>query len=254
MLDFSTLTDRQREIYEFIKQKIEERGYGPTVREIGESRVPPIRSPNGVMCHLRALETKGFIKRAGKQARAIELVHYKPGSAGLPLLGDVAAGHPIDAPAQSERLEFNELFGHPENFALRVRGNSMIESHIIDGDYVVIRRRETAENGQRVVVMVDNEVTLKRFYKTGDEIRLEPDNGKMKPIRLDATKNVPHPGRTSRRLAKILTSVGSRQEKVAKSTAARKLQGHSARQRADSVGFAVRRVPFARRAYPVVAW
>ncbi|MGE3808745.1 MAG: LexA family protein, partial [Gemmataceae bacterium] len=80
----SRLTDRQREIYDFIREKIETRGYGPTVREIGESRTPKIKSPNGVMCHLKALEKKGLIKRTGFRARAIELVDYRPGSAGLP--------------------------------------------------------------------------------------------------------------------------------------------------------------------------
>jgi repressor LexA len=180
MPDFSQLTQRQREIYDFIRSKIEGRGYGPTVREIGLGF--DIKSPNGVMCHLKALEKKGLIIREGFSARAIQLVDYHPGSAGLPLLGLVAAGAPTAAMPQDERLEFNELFGGPENYALRVRGQSMIEDHIEEGDYVVIRRQETANNGQRVVAMVDNEVTLKRFYRDRNHIRLEPSNGKMQPI------------------------------------------------------------------------
>jgi repressor LexA len=184
MPDFSQLTDRQREIYEFIREKIESRGYGPTVREIGLAF--DIKSPNGVMCHLKALEKKGLILREGFSARAIQLVDHRPPAIGLPLLGTVAAGALTEAvPQESERLEFNELFGGPDQFALKVRGQSMIEDHIDDGDYVIIRRQETAANGERVVAMVDSEVTLKRFYKEKDHIRLEPANGKMSPIVVD---------------------------------------------------------------------
>src|SRR5690242_11882538 len=151
MPNFSQLTERQREIYDFIQDKIESRGYGPTVREIGTAF--EIRSPNGVMCHLKALEKKGLIKREGFSARAIQLLDHKPKPAGLPYLGLVAAGSPIQASAQDERLEFNELFGGPNRYVLKVRGQSMIESHIEDGDYVIIRKQETAENGDRVVAM-----------------------------------------------------------------------------------------------------
>src|SRR5437660_3920848 len=122
MPDFSSLTDRQREIYDFIRDKIEGRGYGPTVREIGQAF--RIKSPNGVMCHLKALEKKGLIIREGFSARAIQLVDHRPGSAGLPFLGQVAAGSPTQAVAQQERLEFNELFGGASNYVLRVRGQS----------------------------------------------------------------------------------------------------------------------------------
>jgi repressor LexA len=187
MANLSQLTERQREIYEFIRDKIESRGYGPTVREIGLGF--HIKSPNGVMCHLKALEKKGLIKREGFSARAIQLLDHKPHSAGLPFLGAVAAGSPIHAAAQDERLEFNDLFGGANRYVLKVRGQSMIENHIEDGDYVVIRKQETAENGDRVVAMIDNEVTLKRFYKEKDHIRLEPANGKMNPIIVDSTKD-----------------------------------------------------------------
>ena len=106
MPNFSQLTERQREIYDFIQEKIESRGYGPTVREIGEAF--DIKSPNGVMCHLKALEKKGLIKREGFSARAIQLVGHKPSSSGLPMLGLVAAGSPIQTSDHEERLEFNE--------------------------------------------------------------------------------------------------------------------------------------------------
>jgi repressor LexA len=180
MPDFSQLTPRQREIYDFIRSKIEGRGYGPTVREIGQGF--DIKSPNGVMCHLKALEKKGLIVREGFSARAIQLVDYRPPSSGLPLLGNVAAGAPTAAIPQDERLDFGELFSGPSNFALRVRGQSMIDDHIEDGDFVVIRQQEDAPNGERVVAMIDGEVTLKRFYKEKGHIRLEPANGKMQPI------------------------------------------------------------------------
>jgi repressor LexA len=188
MPDFSSLTERQREIYEFIRSKIESRGYGPTVREIGQAF--DIKSPNGVMCHLKALEKKGLIIREGFSARAIQLVDHHPQSAGLPFFGLVAAGSPTQAVAQSdERLEFNDLFGGQDHYVLRVRGTSMIDDHIQDGDYVVIRKKETAENGERVVAMVNDEVTLKRFYRDRNQIRLEPANKSMEPIILSAQDN-----------------------------------------------------------------
>src|SRR5215470_17865113 len=109
MPDFSQLTERQREIYDFIREKIESRGYGPTVREIGINF--KIKSPNGVMCHLKALEKKGLIKREGFSARAIQLVDHLPGRANLPLMGVVAAGTPTQAVAQDDRLDFTGLFG-----------------------------------------------------------------------------------------------------------------------------------------------
>src|SRR5262249_38831148 len=174
MADLSKLTQRQREIYEFIREKIESRGYGPTVREIGSAF--DIRSPNGVMCHLKALEKKGLILREGFSARAIQLVDHPLKTSGLPYLGLVAAGTPTQAVEDKDRLEFNELFGGQENYVLRVRGQSMIDDHIEDGDYVVIHKQETAQDGQRVVAMVNDEVTLKRYYREKNQIRLEPAN------------------------------------------------------------------------------
>jgi len=178
--DFSQLTVRQREIYDFIQDKIEGRGYGPTVREIGQAF--DIRSPNGVMCHLKALEKKGLIKREGFSARAIQLLDQRRSSTSLPMLGVVAAGSPTEAVAQDERLDFKEMFGDPNYYALRVRGQSMIDNHIDDGDFVVIRKQEQAQNGERVVAMIDDEVTLKKFYREKNRVRLEPANQAMAPI------------------------------------------------------------------------
>jgi repressor LexA len=186
--DLNQLTERQRDIYAFIRDKIENRGYGPTVREIGQAF--EIRSPNGVMCHLKALEKKGLIKREGFSARAITLVNRRLGGSFLPLLGTVAAGAPTQAVAQDEHLDFKELFGDPNYYALRVRGQSMIENHIDDGDYVVIRKQEKAENGARVVAMVDDEVTLKRFYREKNRVRLEPANKGMGPIFVDSDEDL----------------------------------------------------------------
>jgi repressor LexA len=181
MLDFSLLTPRQREIYDFIRSKIESRGYGPTVREIGKAF--HIASPNGVMCHLKALQTKGFIKREGFSARAIELVDFKlGGSRGLPLLGTVAAGKPIEAVENPELLNVNKMFEGDDHFALLVRGESMIEDHIEDGDYVVLRKKKHPGKGECVVARINGDATLKRFFKEDDHIRLEPANGTMKPI------------------------------------------------------------------------
>ena len=97
----------------------------------------------------------------------------------------MAAGPPTEAVAQDDRLNFSDLFCGPDHFALHVRGQSMIEDHIDDGDFVVIRKQETAENGDRVVAMIDNEVTLKRYYRDKAQVRLEPANGKMQPIVVD---------------------------------------------------------------------
>ncbi len=181
------LTERQREIYEFIQDKIESRGYGPTVREIGHAF--EIKSPNGVMCHLKALEKKGLIKREGFSARAIQLTN-RARSGSLPLLGTVAAGSPTQALVQDERLDFKELFGDRQFYALKVRGQSMIDHHIEDGDFVVIRKQDKAENGDRVVAMIDDEVTLKRFYRERNRIRLEPANETMEPIYVDSDEDL----------------------------------------------------------------
>jgi repressor LexA len=186
MPDFSTLTEKQREIYDFIRERIEKRGFPPTVREIGLAF--EIQSPNGVMCHLKALEKKGVITRTGFRARAIELVGYKPGVTTLPLLGRVAAGTPVEAIETEDRLDFQDMFGGDKHYALKVSGTSMIEDHIADGDYVVIRQQETAPNGERVVAMIDGEVTLKRIYKEKDHVRLEPANGTMDPIIVPASE------------------------------------------------------------------
>jgi repressor LexA len=185
MADLDALTPRQREIYQFIRSKIQGRGYGPTVREIGNEF--NIRSPNGVMCHLKALQKKGLIHREPNMSRAIQLLEESPtGRTGLRLLGRIAAGQPIEAVENPETLGFDDWEGHDDKFALKVTGESMIDEHIADGDYVVIRRQEQARDGQIVAVRDDDgEATLKRFFKEKNRFRLEPANKAMKPIYRD---------------------------------------------------------------------
>ncbi len=179
---FDALTDRQREVYEFIREKIYSRGYGPTVREIGENF--EIASPNGVMCHLKALEKKGLIHREPNMSRAIQLAQEPADDRGLPLSGRIAAGVLHEAIEQTERLDLEAMFNKKKNhFALRVAGDSMIDAQIADGDYVIVRRQRTCRDGQIVVAQTDEgEATLKRWHTEKNRIRLEPANPTMKPI------------------------------------------------------------------------
>lgn len=180
---FEHCTARQREVYEFIRDKIRVRGYGPTVREIGTQF--RINSPNGVVCHLKALEKKGLIHREPNMSRAIQLAAEAIHPRGLPLAGRIAAGVLHEAIEQDERVDFEQMF-NPENenlFVLEVSGDSMIDDHIADGDYVVVRRQKTARKGQIVVAITDEgEATLKRWYPEKGRIRLQPSNAAMKPI------------------------------------------------------------------------
>jgi repressor LexA len=182
MANLEHLTQRQREVYEFIREKIRHRGYGPTVREIGTEF--KISSPNGVMCHLKALEKKGLIIREPNMSRAIQLATESPeGGDGIPLLGQIAAGRLHEAVAQDERVNFGDFFNADDLYVLKVKGDSMIEDQIADGDFVVIRKQDTANRGQIVVALTDeNEATLKRWYPEAKRIRLEPANSSMAPI------------------------------------------------------------------------
>ena len=174
-------TERQMEIYAFIREKIHSRGYGPTVREIGQAF--KIRSPNGVVCHLKALERKGLITRGKNMSRAIELVTEPASLRGLPMVGWVAAGALRPAENQLDRISFEDLFGRDNHFVLKVMGDSMIDAQIADGDWVVIQRKQTAHSGDIVVAqMEDGEATLKYWFPERDRIRLQPANASMKPI------------------------------------------------------------------------
>jgi repressor LexA len=175
------LTKRQKAVYDFIRDKIRNRGYGPTVREIGDEF--NIRSPNGVMCHLKAIEKKGLITREKNLSRAINLVREPAEERGLPLYGMIAAGVLHEAVEQDERIDFTGLFNKKNLFALKVNGDSMIEDSIMDGDHVIVRKQRTARKGQIVVAITEEgEATLKRWYPEANRIRLEPANSAMKPI------------------------------------------------------------------------
>jgi repressor LexA len=182
---FAQLTERQRHVYEFIHDLITNRGYGPTVREIGAEF--NISSPNGVMCHLKALEKKGLIRRSPNKSRAIELINENGGrTKGMPMVGVVAAGMTTLAFEQDERIDFGSMFAKPDQFALRVSGDSMIEAQIADGDYVIVRRQATANPGEMVVAQTDEgEATLKYWFPEKGRIRLQPANSSMKPIYLE---------------------------------------------------------------------
>jgi len=184
MSAYEQLTERQRDVYEFIRDKIKNRGYGPTVREIGENF--DISSPNGVMCHLKALEKKGLITRSPNKSRAIELTREAmQEERGVPLVGTVAAGLTNLAFEQRERIDFGEMFHRKNLFVLQVRGDSMIEAQITDGDYVVVRKQKSAAPGQMVVAQTDEgEATLKYWFPESDRVRLQPANSSMKPIYL----------------------------------------------------------------------
>ncbi len=182
MTDQQSLTKRQQDIYDFLKDKIMNRGYGPTVREIGTHF--DISSPNGVMCHLRALEKKGLITRESHMSRAIQLTDQPQlKRSSLRLAGQIAAGNPVLAVEDDERIDFAPLFDDEDKFCLRVKGESMIEDQIADGDFVVVRKASTARDGDIVVALVDDqEATLKRFYREKNRFRLEPANSSMQPI------------------------------------------------------------------------
>lgn len=176
------LTEKQRAVYEFVRDLILNRGYGPTVREIGENF--NISSPNGVMCHLKALEKKGMIHRSPNKSRAIELSKEAiEEEKGLPLAGVVAAGMTNLAFEQNDRIDIGGMFSRKDLFALEVRGDSMIEAQIVDGDYVIIKRQKSAKPGTMVVAQTDEgEATLKYWYPEKGRIRLQPANSRMAPI------------------------------------------------------------------------
>lgn len=184
------LTQRQRQILNFIKDETRKRGYPPSVREIGEAI--GLKSSSTVHGHLAHLEQKGMIRRDPSKPRAIEVldgdVDHKPGRpvVNVPFLGKVTAGQPILATESIEEyLPLpQDLVGNEELFILQVRGDSMIEAGILDGDYVVVRRQSTARNGEIVVALIGDEATVKRFYREADHICLKPENSRHEPIRV----------------------------------------------------------------------
>lgn len=184
------LTKRQKEILDFITDFMTRHGYSPSMEEIAENF--QFASLNAVFKHLEALEVRGYLHRDANRARSIELSSEKvSGTQTLPLLGFVAAGRPIEAVSTPETLQVPEDFlpGRGSYYVLRVQGESMIEEHIENGDYVIVEARETATNGEMVIALVDGEnVTLKKFFLQGSQVRLQPANRELEPILLDGSK------------------------------------------------------------------
>jgi repressor LexA len=181
------LTKRQKEILDFIRAYRSEQGISPTQREIREKF--RLSSFGTVQKHLKRLEEKGALSREWNRSRGISPAEEVPptGAREIALLGTVAAGHPIEPFPDDETIEVPaSLLGKGEHFVLRVRGDSMVEDGIRDGDYVVVSRRANALNGQTVVALVRGEATLKRYYAEGARVRLQPANAAMKPIVADA--------------------------------------------------------------------
>ena len=182
------LTKRQREILDYLNDFIQQHGYAPSLEEIG--RRFGLSSLATVHKHLTNLQEKGFIRRAWNRSRSVELVpiHVGTRSLELPLLGYVAAGAPIEAIAGSETIAVPEdLVGKRDTYVLRVRGNSMIDEQIRDGDFVIVEDRKTAQNGEMVIALLrGTEVTLKKLYRENGAVRLQPANPAMQPLVLDA--------------------------------------------------------------------
>ena len=184
------LTKRQKEFLDFLAGFLEKRGYSPSYEEIAEGL--SLASLATVHKHILALETKHYLKRGFNQSRSLELApkfyeeqrQHRPVSSDIPLLGRIAAGAPVESFAGPETLSFSDFTGNPDTSALQVRGESMIEDHICNGDFVLVQRATEARDGDIVVALVDGvETTLKRFYhEPGDRVRLQPANSAMQPI------------------------------------------------------------------------
>ncbi|MCB9667632.1 MAG: transcriptional repressor LexA [Myxococcales bacterium] len=189
------LTERQQKVLEFIRDSIQQQGFPPTLREIGNQL--GIRSTNGVNDHLRALERKGFLTRMDMKSRTLKLTPAafpRPTLADIsgladiveiPILGRVAAGQPLEAIENVEdtvHIDRMMIDGAREIFGLRVRGDSMIEAGIHDGDYVFVRKQIEANRGAIIVALVGDEATCKYYYPERDHVRLEPANSQMAPI------------------------------------------------------------------------
>jgi repressor LexA len=188
------LTGRQQQIWTFLTDYVGSHGYPPTVREIGEA--VGLASPSTVHAHLANLERAGYLKRDPTKPRALELLRDRPAAAEpatldayrLPLVGDIAAGGPILAEENvEEQIGVPEPLGRNADFLLRVRGDSMVNAGILDGDIVVVQRRDEARNGEIVAALCGDdesagEATVKRFFREGDRVRLQPENDELEPM------------------------------------------------------------------------
>jgi len=184
------ITRRQRQVYDFISRFVAENGYSPSFEEIGKGL--ELSSLATVHKHVTNLEKKGLLTRDYNRSRSIDLLPPKGRlkqamsvntAIVLPLMGRIAAGQPIEAVPNQETISLADFVRSKEVFVLEVRGESMQDEHIVDGDYVLVEKTRTAHNGDIVVALVDqNDATLKRLYREGENIRLQPSNANMKPI------------------------------------------------------------------------
>jgi len=185
------LTKRQREILDYLQEFIQQHGYAPSLEEIG--RRFSLSSLATVHKHLTNLQEKGVIRRSWNRSRSVELLSARTGHRAieLPMMGYVAAGAPIEAVATAaETIAVPEdLVGKRETYVLRVKGDSMIDEQIRDGDFVIVEDRKTADNGEMVIALVSGaDVTLKKFYRDNGRVRLQPANPAMQPLYLDASQ------------------------------------------------------------------
>ena len=182
------LTRRQRQVYDFISEFVQSRGYSPSFEEIGAGL--GLSSLATVHKHISNLEKKGLLKRAYNRSRSIDVLPPRgrmkqamSASSSWPLVGRIAAGRPVEAIENPETISLADFTRAKDVFVLEVRGDSMQDEHIVDGDYVLVEKTATAHNGDIVVALLSgSEATLKRFYKEGDRVRLQPSNAAMQPI------------------------------------------------------------------------
>ncbi|WP_395546671.1 MULTISPECIES: transcriptional repressor LexA [unclassified Lacrimispora] len=179
----------QKQIYDYVKDSINDRGYPPAVREIGD--MVNLKSTSSVHSHLKKLEDMGYIKRDPAKPRAIEIVedcfNLEQRNVKVPLLGTVAAGQPLYAEQNIEEYWTLpiETINYKESFLLKVKGSSMVNANIIDGDIIIVNVDSTADNGEIVVALIDDSATVKRFFKEDGYYRLQPENDSMSPIIVD---------------------------------------------------------------------
>src|SRR5437773_10437829 len=188
------ITRRQRQVYDYISDFVQRNGYSPSFEEIGKGL--DLTSLATVHKHISNLEKKGLLTRDYNRSRSIDLLPPKGRlkqamsvntAVVLPLVGRIAAGQPIEAVENPETISLADFVRSKEVFVLEVRGESMQDEHILDGDYVLVEKTKTAHNGDIVVALIEgSDATLKRFYREGDKIRLQPSNMKMKPIMVPA--------------------------------------------------------------------
>lgn len=189
------LTKRQKQVLDFVADFVEKNGYSPSYEELAEGL--GLASLATVHKHVRALETKHYLTRGYNQSRSLEVspryldeqrmysTHGPAPVQSVPLMGRIAAGVPVEAIENQENLSFGDFSSNPGTYALQVRGESMIEDHICSGDYVLVQKADSVRDGEIVVALVEgSDATLKRFYDEGENVRLQPANAGMEPIRV----------------------------------------------------------------------